>query len=104
VPTIAQPIKFEKLMADWPTERRIMFCDESLSGEAAHAALSELVITPKEPWAIFIGPEGGFDDNERHTLQRHPNAIAVSLGPRIMRADTAAMAALSLWQSALGDW
>ncbi|WP_262695829.1 16S rRNA (uracil(1498)-N(3))-methyltransferase [Kordiimonas aquimaris] len=104
VPTIGEPVKFEKLMADWPADRRIMFCDETLSGKPAHTALSNFTKVPKEPWAIFIGPEGGFDDSERSFLHNHKNAVPVSLGPRIMRADTAAMAALSLWQSALGDW
>lgn len=104
VPTIGEPVKFEKLMQEWPQNRHIMFCDESLSGQSAHQALSNIKTADKEPWAIFIGPEGGFDENERKLLQNHEKAIAVSLGPRIMRADTAAMAALSLWQSALGDW
>lgn len=104
VPTIGEPVKFTQLMKEWPAERRIMFCDETLTGEAAHQALAKLSNEPKTPWAIFIGPEGGFDDNERATLKSHPNAVAVSLGPRVLRADTAAMAALSLWQSALGDW
>jgi 16S rRNA (uracil1498-N3)-methyltransferase len=104
VPTIGEPVKFTQLMKNWPEERHIMFCDETLSGEAAHEALKKLSAPPKKPWAIFIGPEGGFDDSERDLLKAHPSTVAVSLGPRVLRADTAAMAALSLWQSTLGDW
>lgn len=105
VPTIGEPVKFEKLMAGWPLERRIMFCDETLSSEAATSALIKAATdTPNAPWAIFIGPEGGFDPSEYALLKEHPSTVAVSLGPRILRADTAAMAALSLWQAACGDW
>ena len=56
------------------------------------------------PWALIIGPEGGFDPEERLQLRRQSFVVPVSLGPRIMRADTAALAALALWQSTLGDW
>ena len=59
---------------------------------------------PQGPWAILIGPEGGFSATERARLARLPFDTPVSLGPRILRADTAAVAALALWQSALGDW
>lgn len=105
VPTVDEPIKLEKLMADWPPERKIMFCDEDLSGTTVHTALAECDDkTDPSPWAIFIGPEGGFDEAERKLIRSHPNCVTVSLGPRILRADTAAMAAISLWQSTLGDW
>ena len=79
-----------------------MFCDEALAGRrprlpgAAHRA---------GPWAILIGPEGGFSDAERARLRQEcPRAHPVALGPRILRADTAAVAALTVWQQALGDW
>lgn len=105
VPTVGDPVKLNKLLDDWPSERKIMFCDEDLSGKAAHTALKEVDNKPaSEPWAILIGPEGGFDGAERDLIRNHPNCLTVSLGPRILRADTAAMAAISLWQSALGDW
>lgn len=105
VPTIGEPIKLEKLLAGWPADRRIMFCDEDLSGAAAHTVLAgQFSKTAPGPWAILIGPEGGFDDHERGLIRAQPNCITVSLGPRVLRADTAAMAAISLWQSALGDW
>lgn len=105
VPTVGDPIKLDKLLAAWPPERKIMFCDEDLSGAAAHTTLAAKDDkTNSAPWAILIGPEGGFDDTERNLIRNHPNCITVSLGPRILRADTAAMAAISLWQSAIGDW
>ncbi|WP_191253832.1 16S rRNA (uracil(1498)-N(3))-methyltransferase [Kordiimonas sediminis] len=105
VPTIADPIKLSKLLDDWPEDRMIMFCDEDLSGKPAIIALQEtLPDHAGKPWALLIGPEGGFDDNERDRIQKHPNTVTVSLGPRVLRADTAALAAISLWQAVLGDW
>lgn len=105
VPTVADPIKLDKLLGGWPPERKIMFCDEDLSGTPAHTALAAKDDkTNSAPWAILIGPEGGFDETERTLIRDHPNCVTVSLGPRILRADTAAMAAISLWQSAIGDW
>ncbi len=105
VPTIAEPAKLDVILKDWPEDRRIMFCDETLSGEPAHTALANAGSkNTNEPWAIIIGPEGGFDDIERKAIREHKNTTVVALGPRVLRADTAAMAAISLWQSALGDW
>lgn len=75
-----------------------MFCDETLVGETGQ--LPDI----KGPWAIVIGPEGGFSDEERTRLRNMKNAHSVALGPRILRADTAAVAALTLWQQKLGDW
>ncbi len=105
VPSVGEPVKLEKLITDWPSERRLMFCDEDLSGEPAPLALNN-VATKAEPgpWAILIGPEGGFDNHERALIRSLPNTTVCSLGPRVLRADTAAMAAISLWQSTLGDW
>jgi len=82
-------------------DRKIMFCDEG--GDVAPAAQA-LSAQESGPWAVLIGPEGGFSDEERAMLHAHEGCVPVSLGPRIMRADTAAIAALSLWQAALGDW
>lgn len=98
VPPVDDLRPLSRLLDDWPAERRLMFCDEALAGPA-----SDL---PAEagPWAILIGPEGGFSPAERARLRDHPAAHPVSLGPRILRADTAAVAALALWQAALGDW
>ena len=105
LPTVGDPIKLEKLLDTWPAERKLMFCDEDLSGTPAHTALQAADDkSSPHPWGILIGPEGGFDDHERARIRKHPNTVVVALGPRVLRADTAAMAAISLWQSALGDW
>jgi 16S rRNA (uracil1498-N3)-methyltransferase len=79
--------------------RRLLFCDEA--GDAP--TVLEAVTTPG-PWAILIGPEGGFSPGERDRLRALPYAAAATLGPRILRADTAAISALTLWQAAVGDW
>jgi len=99
VPEVAEPLKLERVLADWPEERHLMFCDEALVG-----AGQVLGAAGKGPWAILIGPEGGFSDAERVKLRGLPFAHAVSLGPRILRTDTAAVAAMTIWQQALGDW
>jgi 16S rRNA (uracil1498-N3)-methyltransferase len=105
VPTVGEPVKLEALLADWPADRRIMFCDEQLTGAPAHSALSAADDkTAPAPWGILIGPEGGFDDHERKLIRAQAGTTVCTLGPRVLRADTAAMAAISLWQSALGDW
>jgi len=101
IPEIAEPASFEKLLSAWPGERQLIFCDEA--GEAPPAA-DALRARSRGPWAIITGPEGGFDPAERSRLRELPFVVPVSLGPRIMRADTAALAALAVWQSALGDW
>ncbi|WP_420859724.1 16S rRNA (uracil(1498)-N(3))-methyltransferase [Marivivens marinus] len=99
VPEVAEPVKLDRLLADWPAGRQLMFCDEALVG-----AGQVLRDAGPGPWAILIGPEGGFSEAERKRLRAQPFAHPVSLGPRILRADTAAVAALTLWQQALGDW
>ena len=101
LPDIGEPIAFSRLLAEWEPARRLVFCDED--AEAAHpiAALTGL---PRSPLAVLIGPEGGFAEDERASLLKLPNLIRLSLGPRILRADTAAVAALTLVQAALGDW
>jgi len=101
VPLINEPIALGKLIADWDATRQLMYCDE---GRGAHAARGALVSAPKSPWAILTGPEGGFDPVEREMLRAQSFVTPVSLGPRIMRADTAALAAIAVWQSTLGDW
>ena len=97
VPPVMELQKLSKLLEGWD-DRHIMFCDENRLGEAV--ALSQ----QPGPWAILIGPEGGFSPAERERLEAMPQAQGVSLGPRILRADTAAVAALALWQTSLGDW
>ncbi len=103
VPAIHEPVDLMKCLATWPPERRLVFCDEGGDVPPMAEALSRDTL-PSTSWAILIGPEGGFDDEERAAIRSHPFALAVGLGPRIMRADTAALAALSLWQSIKGDW
>lgn len=100
VPAIDLPVKLEALLDGWDASRRLMFCDET-GGEPAMRALS---VVGSGAWAILIGPEGGFALEERDRLRALPFTTAVSLGPRILRADTAAIAALTLWQAAVGDW
>ncbi|MEE8438023.1 MAG: 16S rRNA (uracil(1498)-N(3))-methyltransferase [Micropepsaceae bacterium] len=103
IPEIREPIDLPALLSGWPTDRRLIFCDES--GQApplANALLSQK--KPSGPWAILTGPEGGFDDEECAAIRVCPSTLAVNLGPRIMRADTAALAALSIWQAIQGDW
>lgn len=99
VPEIHDPVKLDALLAAWEPGRRLMFCDET-GGAPAIGVLKE----DGGPWSILIGPEGGFSPEEGERLRALPFAVAVSLGPRILRADTAAIAALTLWQATLGDW
>ena len=100
VPEIRAGIGFDKLLASWPTERRLFFCDEG--GDAR--PLAEAARDINGPAAILTGPEGGFDPAEREALRSLPFVTPVTLGPRILRADTAALAALAIWQSVRGDW
>ncbi len=100
VPKVTDIRKLDVVLADWPADRQLIFCDEALIG--AKEALLEHSDTQK--WAILIGPEGGFSVEERAKLSALPFVTKISLGPRILRADTAAVAALTLWQSTLGDW
>ena len=99
VPEVTSLQKLSPLLATWPEERQLMFCDEAEVG--AGEVLGDV---GPGPWAILIGPEGGFSEAERKRLKSLPFAHTVSLGPRILRADTAAVAAMSVWQQALGDW
>ena len=99
VPQVDEMRSLERLLCEWPSDRHLMFCDEEKVGQA-----SSLAGFPKGPWAILVGPEGGFSKNERQKLNGLSFAHSIALGPRILRADTAAVAALSLWQTHLGDW
>ncbi|MCO6384359.1 16S rRNA (uracil(1498)-N(3))-methyltransferase [Oceanicola sp. 502str15] len=98
VPEVCEPVKLSALLESWPQERRLMFCNEALVGEDRRLG------GEAGPWAVLIGPEGGFSQGERDRLAAMEQAHAVSLGPRILRADTAAVAALTLWQTTHGDW
>lgn len=99
VPEVADLCRLDRLLADFPEDRQILFADESLVG--ARAAIGAV---DAKKWAILIGPEGGFSEKERARLRAMPNVTSVSLGPRILRADTAAVAAMTLWQDTKGDW
>ncbi|HWA62753.1 MAG TPA: 16S rRNA (uracil(1498)-N(3))-methyltransferase [Caulobacteraceae bacterium] len=101
VPEVLAPEKLPRLLESLGEGRRLMFCDEAGDAAPAAQALSGLAAGP---WAVLIGPEGGFSPAERARIRALPDAVPVSLGPRILRADTAAISALTLWQSALGDW
>ena len=112
-PQVLEPVKLDRLLDGWDAERRLMFCDEA--GEdpgqewggadgRARPALAALAGQGAAPWAVLIGPEGGFAPEERDRLRSLPQVTPVTLGPRILRADTAAISALTLWQAALGDW
>jgi 16S rRNA (uracil1498-N3)-methyltransferase len=99
VPEVAEVVALDRVLDAWPVGRRLLWCDETLAG-----ASSALTGDVGMPWAILIGPEGGFADTEKARLRAMPEVVAMSLGPRILRAETAAVAALTLWQAALGDW
>jgi 16S rRNA (uracil1498-N3)-methyltransferase len=98
VPQIAAPATLEKLLAGWPEDRVLYFCDEG--GDARPLG----AVARTAPAAILTGPEGGFDPAEREMIRTQKFVVPVTLGPRILRADTAALAALSVWQSVAGDW
>ena len=99
VPEVCKLVRLYQLLADWPQERQLLFCDETKTGQSTTLATRQ-----GDKWAILIGPEGGFSQNEREYIANMKNSHSISLGPRILRADTAAVAALTLWQSRLGDW
>ncbi len=100
VPDVLEPEKLSNVIASWDASRRLIYCDE----RAAHASPAEALRGIKTPAAVLVGPEGGFTPEERDLLLRQPFVTAISLGPRIMRADTVAIAALSVVQAAIGDW
>ncbi len=101
VPAVREPVRLDVLLSQWPKERRLVFCDEAGDARPLREALAA---QPDGAFAILTGPEGGFDPDERALLRDHPFVIPVTLGRRILRADTAALAALAIWQSVKGDW
>lgn len=101
VPEIRKGIGFDKLLASWPQERRLLFCDEGGDAKTMTQAARE---SRGGPCGILTGPEGGFDPAERAALRALPFVVPVTLGPRILRADTAALAALAIWQAVAGDF
>jgi len=105
VPEIAEVTRLQDALADWPQDRALVFCDEAACVGDGLAALDDL---KGRKLALLIGPEGGFDTAERAALaahiETHAGSLTLSLGPRILRTDTAVVAALALLQSRLGDW
>ena len=101
LPEVAEPAKLSSLVAEWPPTRALIFCDE---GAPQHNPLAALAPIPRGPLAVLIGPEGGFSEAERQSISAKPFAHSISLGPRILRADTAAVAALAVVNAVLGDW
>ena len=99
LPVLAEPVKLPALLRDWPQERALFFADETGGLPAL-----EVMRAHRGPAAILIGPEGGFDPAERDAIRALPQAHGIALGPRILRADTAAAAAVALWMAAAGDW
>jgi len=101
LPVIDEPISLEKALADWPCERPLIFADEEAEIASPIKALKAL---KPGPIGVLIGPEGGFSQDEREKLMSMPHVTRISLGPRIMRADTAAVAVLTLVNACLGGW
>ncbi|MER8385739.1 16S rRNA (uracil(1498)-N(3))-methyltransferase [Mesorhizobium sp. M0166] len=101
VPELREAEKFERLLSNWDRERRLIFCDEDAS---TNNPLPALQAVREGKLGLLVGPEGGFSDDERRMLRALPFVTAIPLGPRILRADTAAVAALALIQATIGDW
>jgi 16S rRNA (uracil1498-N3)-methyltransferase len=99
LPELAELVPLDALLRNWPTERRLFFADEE-----GGAPMLDAVRAQPGPAAILIGPEGGFHPHERAAIRAVPMAVPVSLGPRILRAETAALTAVSVWMAAAGDW
>jgi 16S rRNA (uracil1498-N3)-methyltransferase len=101
IPQVREPLKLKDLLERWPSERRIIYCDEDSATQNPLPALQKIA---EKSLALLVGPEGGFSDEERQILRGLPFVTAIPLGPRILRADTAAVAALAVVQAAIGDW
>ena len=99
LPVVGAPMKLDRFLGDFPAGRTLFFADESGGAPFAEAVRGRL-----GPAAILIGPEGGFADHEREMIRAHSAAVPISLGPRILRADSGAIAAVSVWMSIAGDW
>ncbi len=100
IPEVLEPEKLEKILATWEKGRSLVYCDETMVDQNPFVSLKSV----RTPTAVLIGPEGGFTDEEKALLKSRAYVIPISLGPRIMRADTAAIAALTLVQALAGDW
>jgi 16S rRNA (uracil1498-N3)-methyltransferase len=103
VPIVEELQPLDRLLQNWPADRQLILCDESGSAPPIELALRDAEIMQSN-WAILVGPEGGFTIEELNTIRNLPFVTAVGLGPRVLRADTAALAALAVFQSVRGDW
>jgi 16S rRNA (uracil1498-N3)-methyltransferase len=99
LPELAEPLRLDAMLRDWPQDRTLFFADEN-GGDPAAAAFT----ASSGPAALLVGPEGGFDDAERALVRALPQARPIGLGPRILRGETAAIAACALWMATAGDW
>ena len=101
VPRVEPEVTLERLLDSWPAERALIFADEA---EVSSSPVAGLGALKGRPVGLLVGPEGGFSDEERARLRALPYVVPISLGPRILRADTAAVAALAVIQATIGDW
>lgn len=101
LPDVAEPVKLKDMLETWPHDRRIIYCDE---GDAGQNPLPVLQSVRERKLALLVGPEGGFSEEERELLRSLTFVTPIPLGPRILRADTAAVAALAVIQASIGDW
>ncbi|MCO5082823.1 MAG: 16S rRNA (uracil(1498)-N(3))-methyltransferase [Rhizobiaceae bacterium] len=101
VPEVRETVKLDRLLADWENGRRLIFCDEDAD---TNNPMSKLAGIGEKKLGLLVGPEGGFSEEERRMLRALPFVTAIPLGPRILRADTAAVAALAVIQATIGDW
>jgi 16S rRNA (uracil1498-N3)-methyltransferase len=101
LPEYREPLRFDKFIEQWDASRTLIFCDEAAESNNPLPLLAPL---KGKPAGVFIGPEGGFSEDERKTLRQQSFVTVIPLGPRILRADTAAVAAMAVIQAAIGDW
>ena len=104
LPELGELMTLPKLLAGWPEGRALFFADEALAAGGEGMAAAQIFAAHRGPAALLIGPEGGFDEAERALVRGHGAARAVALGPRILRAETAAIAGVALWMASAGDW
>lgn len=103
LPTLDRLTTLDQLLSTWPEDRHLFFADERIH-KSGEGSFRKALVAHDGPAAILVGPEGGFSDMENETIRSLKKAVPVSLGPRILRADTAAIAAISLWMAGRGDW
>ncbi|WP_108811007.1 16S rRNA (uracil(1498)-N(3))-methyltransferase [Sphingorhabdus sp. Alg231-15] len=103
LPMLDRLIRLDALLQNWPADRHLFFADERIH-ESGEGSFRKALVANGGPAAILIGPEGGFSDAENAAIRALPQSVPISLGPRILRAETAAIAAISLWMAGRGDW